>query len=90
MSVRMALTKRERLVLEIERSWWLHFATKEQAIRERLACSPATYYAVLRRLVTSADAFEHDPLVVKRLRRRIAQRRRARFAPGPAVRHRPR
>lgn len=77
-------------MLDLEREWWLSFATKEEAIRKRLGCSPATHYAGLRRLVTSAEAFSYDPLVVARLRRRLYERRRARFEPGPAARHRPR
>lgn len=86
----MALTEREKLVLDTEREWWRFADTKEQAVRERLACSPAAYYAALRRLVSSKDAFSYDPLVVMRLRRKRDERRRARLAPGPAVRHRPR
>ena len=85
----MALTTREQAVLDFEREWWLHAATKEQGIREHLSCSPATYYAMLRRLAGSPEAFGYDPLVVSRLRRRLARRRRERFEAGPAVRHRP-
>lgn len=77
-------------MLDVERDWWLHSATKEQVIRQRLACSPGTYYAAIRRLAYSEAAFDYDPLVVKRLQRRSAQQRRSRFAPGPAARHRPR
>ncbi|MHB1987324.1 MAG: DUF3263 domain-containing protein [Acidimicrobiales bacterium] len=86
----MGLTEREQLVLDVEREWWLSSPTKEQAIRERLSCSPAAYYAVLRRLISCEDAFGYDPLVVQRLRRRNDQRRRALLSPGPALRHRPR
>jgi hypothetical protein len=86
----MALNERERQVLDVEREWWLHAPTKEQAIRDRLGCSPAAYYAALRRLASSPEAFSYDPLVVTRLRRRRDQRRRARFAGGSALHHRPR
>lgn len=86
----MGLTERERLVLEIEQGWWLHSRTKEQAIREQLSCSPATYYATLRRLAGLQEAFDFDPLVVARLRKKALERRRARYEPGPAARHRPR
>ncbi|HET9093170.1 MAG TPA: DUF3263 domain-containing protein [Acidimicrobiales bacterium] len=86
----MALTERDRLVLDVEREWWLKSPTKEQAIRARLGCSPAAYYAALRRLVTSPEAFSYDPLVIQRLRRRREERRRARLEPGPAMWHRPR
>jgi hypothetical protein len=83
----MALTEREREMLDLERDWWLHAATKEQAIRDRLNCSPASYYAALRRLASSAAAFDYDPLVIARLRRRRDERRRSRFAADPALRH---
>ncbi len=86
----MGLTERDRLVLDVEREWWLESPTKEQAIRSHLGCSPGTYYAALRRLVTSPEAFSYDPLVIQRLRRRRDQRRRDRLAPGPAMWHRPR
>ena len=81
----MALSARERSILDLERDWWLGAATKEQAIRDRLGCSPATFYATLRRLVSSREAFEYDPLVMKRLERRAARRRRARFTGGTAI-----
>jgi len=81
----MALSARERSILDLERDWWLTASTKEQAIRGRLGCSPATYYASLRRLASSREAFEYDPLVIKRLERRLARRRRARFTGGTAV-----
>lgn len=86
----MELSERERQVLDVEREWWTHAATKEQAIRERLDCSPAAYYAALRRLASSPAAFSYDPLVVARLRRRRQERRRARLASSPALHHRPR
>lgn len=86
----MALTEREQLVLDLEREWWLSPRTKEQSIREKLDCSPASYYATLRRLAESDEAYAYDPLVVRRVRRRLSSRRRARFEAGPAARHRPR
>jgi hypothetical protein len=86
----MPLTLRERRVLDLEREWWHHAPTKEQAIREQLSLSPAAYYAALRRLVGSPEAFAYDPLVIARLRRRMRERRRSRFEVGPAMRHRPR
>ncbi|MHB8246321.1 MAG: DUF3263 domain-containing protein [Acidimicrobiales bacterium] len=85
----MALTERQRLVLDLEREWWLHAPTKQAAIRQRLACSPTAYYAALRRLVSSPDALSYDPLVIKRLRRRRDEGRRADFCPRPVLRHRP-
>jgi hypothetical protein len=81
----MALSSRERMILDVERDWWLSAPTKERAIRERLGCSPATFYAALRRLAASREAFEYDPLVVKRLERRLLRRRRARLSGGAAL-----
>jgi hypothetical protein len=75
----MALSERDRAVLDFERSWWTHGGPKEVAIRERLALSPTRYYQVLNRLLESADAIAYDPLVVYRLRRRRDRRRRARY-----------
>lgn len=86
----MALSEREKVVLDIERGWWLESDTKQATIRARLHCSPATYYSALRRLVDSSEAREYDPLLIARLRRRHEAARRARLDPGPAARHRPR
>jgi hypothetical protein len=81
----MVLSERDRQFLDVEREWWTHAATKEQAIRERLGCSPATYYAALRRLAGCTEAFSYDPLVVARLRRRRAERHRSRLTPSPVL-----
>ena len=86
----MALTDRERKVLDIERDWWVSSPSKRVAIHERLGLSPAAYYGVLRRLTDSAEAFAYDPLVVHRLRRRLVRRRIARFESGPRLERRPR
>lgn len=84
----MALSTRERDLLDLERDWWLVAPTKKRAIRDRLGCSPASYYASLRRLTGSEDAFAYDPLVVQRLRKRLDQQRRARLG-GKDADHRP-
>jgi hypothetical protein len=87
----MTLSTREREVLDLEREWWRSGSTKQAAIRERLGCSPGAYYAALRRLVVSEEAFRYDPLVVQRVRRRQARERRARLSgmtPGPVQHHR--
>jgi hypothetical protein len=75
----MALTERDKQVLDLERGWWQSPGTKEAAIRERLGISPTRYYAILAELSASADARAYDPLVVHRVRRLRARRRRARF-----------
>ena len=80
----MALSDRERAILDFERSWWTLDGPKEAAIRERFELSPARYYQLLGSLVESSDAIAYDPLVVRRLRRLRERRRRARFEGRPA------
>jgi hypothetical protein len=87
----VALSERERRILDFERSWWLERGSKRDGIRRRLGVAPATYYADLRRLLWRRDALEYDPLLVRRLRRREEDRRRARYEPPAApLRRRPR
>jgi Protein of unknown function (DUF3263) len=76
--VEMALSDRDRAVLDFERGWRLVPSAKGSAIRERLGLSPTRYYQVLRRLADDPDAAAYDPLVVHRLRRARRLRRRAR------------
>jgi hypothetical protein len=87
----MALTERDRAILDVERSWWTEPGTKEEVIRARLALSGTRYYELLGALVESPDALDHDPLLVRRLRRSRDRRRRARYerrssADGPPSR----
>lgn len=80
----MALSDRDRAILDFERSWWFGPGTKEAAIRARLDLSPTRYYELLRALTGSSDAAAYDPLVVRRLRRSQSRRRRARLEGRPA------
>ena len=75
----MALSDRDRAILDFERSWWLEPGPKEVAIKTRFELSPTRYYQVLNDLLESPDAIAYDPLVVRRLRRLRERRRRARF-----------
>jgi hypothetical protein len=75
----MALSDRDRAILEFERWWWTQSGPKESAIRERFDLSPTRYYQVVNELMDNPDAMEHDPLVVRRLKRSRDRRRRARF-----------
>jgi hypothetical protein len=72
------LAERDRTILEVERSWWLAFRSKEDAIRAELSIAPSTYYRLLHDLIERDEAFRHDPLVVLRARRARAARRHAR------------
>ena len=65
----MPLTDRDRDILRFEAEWRRHVGAKEEAIRADLGMSPARYYQLLGRLIDTAEAQEHDPMLVKRLRR---------------------
>ena len=72
------LTRREHDMLTFERQWWRRPGAKETAIRERFGITPTRYYQVLNALVDRPDALASDPLLVGRLRRVRAGRRRGR------------
>lgn len=63
------LTERDRAILALEAAWPRHGGSKEEAIRTSLGMSPARYYQLLGRLIDTEQALEHDPLLVRRLRR---------------------
>jgi hypothetical protein len=63
------LTERDRAILALEAAWPRHGGSKEEAIRAKLGMSPARYYQLLARLIDTEQALEHDPLLVRRLRR---------------------
>ena len=65
----MPLTDRDRAILDFEGEWRRHVGAKEEAIRSDLGLSPARYYQLLGRLIDTAEAQAHDPMLVKRLRR---------------------
>ena len=77
---RAALTDRDREILAFERRWWKYPGTKEAAVRERFGLSPTRYYQVLNSLIDSPAALAADPMLVLRLRRARAGRRRDRAA----------
>jgi hypothetical protein len=69
-----------REILDFERTWWRSPVSKEAAIRERFGISPARYHQLLNRLIERPEALQHDPMLVRRLRRLREVRRRKRFA----------
>jgi hypothetical protein len=79
----MALTERDRAILDFERMWWTEPGPKDTAIRERLELSGTRYYQLLNELLDDPDAYRHDPLLVRRLRRQRDRRRRARVEGRP-------
>jgi len=82
----VALTDQERAILDFERSWWTVDGVKEALIQERLGITASRYYRHLNELLDRSDALEHDPLVVRRLRRLRERRRRARVEGAQARR----
>ena len=77
----VALTQRDRDILDFERSWWTATAPKDVQIRERFELSATRYHQLLGELLGTADAMDYDPLVVRRLQRQRDRRRRARLEP---------
>ena len=71
------LTDRERRVLDLERGWWRYAPTKEEAVREQVGMTLGEYHPFLNALLDRREALDHDPLLVKRLRRLRSARRHA-------------
>jgi hypothetical protein len=74
------LAERDVEILSFERQWWKYAGAKEQAIRELFDMSSTRYYQLLNQLIDRPEALEHDPMLVKRLRRQRSQRQRQRAA----------
>ena len=74
----MELTDRDRAILDFECSWWHQTGPKETMIQEKFDLSASRYYEILGELLDSPEAYEYDPLGVRRLRRLRDRRRRAR------------
>jgi hypothetical protein len=81
--VPMPLTERDRAILDFERGWWAEAGPKDTAIRERFELSGTRYYQLLNELLDDDDAYDYDPLLVRRLRRLRDRRRRARIEGRP-------
>jgi hypothetical protein len=74
------LSDRDGAILGFERHWWKYAGAKEQAIRDQFQMSATRYYQVLNALIDRPEALQHDPMLVKRLRRLRSARQRARSA----------
>jgi Protein of unknown function (DUF3263) len=79
----MALRERDRVVLDIERGWWLDGRTKSEIVRARLRMSLSRYHQLLGELVANKDAEAYDPLVVRRIKRAKDRRRWASMGVSP-------
>jgi len=80
----VTLTPREQAILDFERVWWTIDGPKQEAIRQRFSLSTTRYYQLLNQLLDSVESMAYDPLVVRRLQRERARRRRQRFEGRPA------
>jgi hypothetical protein len=78
-------SERTRAVLAFERQWWKYAGAKEEAIRRQFGISPTAYYQLLSRLIDEPAALAAEPMLVKRLQRQRAARRRQRAARVPAA-----
>ncbi|MDA8439936.1 MAG: DUF3263 domain-containing protein [Propionibacterium sp.] len=74
------LSERDAAILEFERTWYRLAGPRDQEIRERFAMSTTRYFQVLNALIDTPEALQHDPLLVKRLRRLRESRQRTRSA----------
>ncbi len=74
------LTQQEKAMLDFERTWWKHAGVKEQAIKDRFDVSATRYYQLLNELLEKPAALQHDPILVKRLKRLRLYRQRQRVA----------
>lgn len=83
---RPRLSARDRLILELEQSWWRYPGAKVTAIRERVGVSEVRYYQLLSALLDRPEALAHDPLTVRRLQRLRDQRIRQRSSRRREVR----
>lgn len=74
------LTVRHREMLAFEAQWWRHEVDRETAIRQLFGLSQSRYAQILNVIVEWPAALDHDPLLVRRLRRDRATARAARAA----------
>ncbi|NQY55843.1 MAG: DUF3263 domain-containing protein [Ilumatobacteraceae bacterium] len=73
------LSERAAAMLDFERAWWNNDEPREQVIRARFQCSPDEYHAELTMVLDDPQALDHDPLVVRRLKRMRLRARKARL-----------
>ena len=67
-------------ILDFERAWWKHAGKKDEAIKERFDMSATRYYQLLNEILENPAALEHDPFLVKRLKRLRTYRQKERVA----------
>jgi hypothetical protein len=80
------LSERDIAMLDFERQWWRFAGSKEEAIRAKFDMNATRYFQLLNALLDSSEALEHDPLLVKRLRRLRDSRQKARAGRSTGMR----
>lgn len=70
------LTDLDLAILAMERRRFRFSGSKDEAITVELGLTPTGYYQRLRTLLDDAEALQADPMLVNRLRRLQASRRR--------------
>jgi hypothetical protein len=78
------LSDRDAQVLRFERRTWRYPAAKDEAIRTEFGFSPTRYYQLLNALIESPAALAAEPVLVGRLSRLRAARRRG-WSPAASV-----
>lgn len=77
---RSGLDERSRRILDFERDWSRWAGAKDEQIKEHFGLSSSRYYQLLNRIIDDERALDYDPMLVRRLRRMRAVRRRKRAA----------
>ena len=70
------MTDEDLELLDFQNGWWRHGGAKEAAIAERFGLSAVRFYQRLNTLADDPEALAARPLVVRRLQRLRATRRR--------------
>jgi hypothetical protein len=79
------LTRVEERILVFESGWWRVPGAKEREILEVFGFPATRYYQLLNELINRPEATRFDPVLVDRLRRLRARRRRMRSARAGGV-----
>lgn len=74
------LTDTQRLILDMESSWYRYEGAKDALIRERLGISSTRYHQIVGALIDNPAAMEQSPATVRRLRSLRDRRRGVRSA----------
>jgi len=74
------LSDRDRSILDFEMQWWKYAGAKEAAVRAKFDMTSTRYYQVLNAIIDKPAALEYHPLLVRRLIRLRAARKRQRSA----------